>query len=123
MHRCGAFAFASSSASRQGLGHRARAGDMSTSCLHALWAIALLACGGTDPEEAAPNDPNAADEGLPSLIAPPDVAAPPDDADVTASGLASRRLVVGSGDAFPRATEQVRVHYSEIGRASCRERG
>lgn len=43
---------------------------------------------------------------------PEDVAAAPDDAEVTASGLASKVLQPGSGEAHPTATSRVRVHYS-----------
>ncbi|HEX4953678.1 MAG TPA: FKBP-type peptidyl-prolyl cis-trans isomerase [Thermoanaerobaculia bacterium] len=44
--------------------------------------------------------------------APPDVAAVPADAAVTASGLASRLLAPGTGTEQPRAGDQVKVHYS-----------
>jgi peptidylprolyl isomerase len=54
----------------------------------------------------------AAPTGLPGLDAPPDVAAPPGDAEVEASGLASRLLVAGSGARSPSATDRVRVHYT-----------
>ena len=62
-----------------------------------LSLLALSACSGQVGEQ---------------LPAPPDVAAPPDDAERTASGLASRVLVTGSGTAHPSATETVEVHYS-----------
>ena len=65
---------------------------------------------------AAATAPAAAEEtdseAEPDLSAPDDVAAQPDDAQVTASGLASKVLVVGSGARRPRATDTVRVHYS-----------
>ncbi|MCB9593761.1 MAG: FKBP-type peptidyl-prolyl cis-trans isomerase [Sandaracinaceae bacterium] len=44
--------------------------------------------------------------------APSDVAAPPDDAERTASGLASRVLVAGTGTVHPGPTTTVEVHYS-----------
>jgi FKBP-type peptidyl-prolyl cis-trans isomerase len=44
--------------------------------------------------------------------APADVAAPPADAEKTASGLASKVLQAGSGEAHPAATSVVEVHYS-----------
>jgi len=47
-----------------------------------------------------------------SLPAPPDVAAPPADAAVTASGLASKVLTPGTGTDHPTATDTVKVHYS-----------
>ncbi len=43
---------------------------------------------------------------------PDDVAAPPADADVTASGLASKVLSPGTSDARPTADDTVEVHYS-----------
>ena len=44
--------------------------------------------------------------------APSDVAAPPKDAQVTDSGLASKILSPGTGTAHPDAWDQVTVHYS-----------
>ena len=44
--------------------------------------------------------------------APADVAAPPKDAQKTASGLASKVLVAGTGKEYPKATSQVTVHYT-----------
>ena len=44
--------------------------------------------------------------------APADVAAPPADAEKTASGLASKVINPGSGDARPTATSNVTVHYT-----------
>jgi FKBP-type peptidyl-prolyl cis-trans isomerase len=43
---------------------------------------------------------------------PEDVAAPPEDAEKTKSGLASRVLKAGSGEVKPKATDRVLVHYS-----------
>jgi peptidylprolyl isomerase len=43
---------------------------------------------------------------------PEDVAAPPEDAERTASGLASKVLVKGSGSDHPKATSKVTVHYT-----------
>jgi FKBP-type peptidyl-prolyl cis-trans isomerase len=43
---------------------------------------------------------------------PDDVAAAPEGAEKTASGIASRVLVKGSGSVHPKATDQVKVHYS-----------
>jgi FKBP-type peptidyl-prolyl cis-trans isomerase len=43
---------------------------------------------------------------------PEDVAKAPDDAEKTASGIASRVLAKGTGKAHPKATDQVKVHYS-----------
>lgn len=44
--------------------------------------------------------------------APPDVAAPPADAQKTPSGLASKVITAGSGDEKPLATDVVTVHYT-----------
>ncbi len=46
------------------------------------------------------------------LVAPPDVAGPPPNAEVTRSGLASKLLVPGSGETHPRRSSTVTVHYS-----------
>ncbi len=56
------------------------------------------------------------DVELLSIVKPPeapaDVAAAPDEAEVTASGLASKVLEAGTGTAHPGATSMVKVHYS-----------
>jgi peptidylprolyl isomerase len=46
------------------------------------------------------------------LPAPPDVAAPPADAAVTASGLASKVLSPGTGTEHPVPSDSVKVHYT-----------
>jgi FKBP-type peptidyl-prolyl cis-trans isomerase len=46
------------------------------------------------------------------IAAPADVAAPPADATVTPSGLASRCLEAGTGTKHPGPRSKVRVHYS-----------
>jgi peptidylprolyl isomerase len=43
---------------------------------------------------------------------PPDVAAPPEDAEVTDSGIASKVLEPGTGTEHPTADSKVTVHYS-----------
>ena len=48
----------------------------------------------------------------PTVKAPQDVAAPPEDATRTASGLTYKVIKKGSGEAHPAATSVVRVHYS-----------
>lgn len=45
-------------------------------------------------------------------VAPADVAAPPADAEVTKSGLASKVLQTGNGTEHPKKTSKVTVHYS-----------
>ena len=47
-----------------------------------------------------------------TLETPKDVAAAPSDAEVTASGLASKILQVGEGDQRPGPRDTVEVHYS-----------
>ena len=44
--------------------------------------------------------------------APPDVAAPPSDAERTASGLASKVLTPGTGDRHPDGNDRVAVHFT-----------
>ncbi len=56
-----------------------------------------------EPAEAPPADP---------FAAPPDVAAPPANAQRTASGLASRVLQPGQGTDHPGPTDRVTVHYT-----------
>jgi peptidylprolyl isomerase len=46
------------------------------------------------------------------VIPPPDVAAPPDDAVKTGSGLASKVLTPGTGTQHPAADDMVTVHYT-----------
>jgi FKBP-type peptidyl-prolyl cis-trans isomerase len=55
---------------------------------------------------AAPKNSN------PGPAAPADVAAPPADSQVTASGLASKVLKDGTGTDHPVSTDMVKVHYS-----------
>jgi FKBP-type peptidyl-prolyl cis-trans isomerase len=47
-----------------------------------------------------------------AIPAPPDVAAPPSDAQRTASGLASKVLTPGKGTRHPRPNSEVTVHYT-----------
>ncbi len=47
-----------------------------------------------------------------TIPAPSDVAAPPADAQTTASGLASKVITPGTGTVHPGPTEQVKVHYT-----------
>jgi len=79
--------------------------------LATLACICALACSGTDDSAPADSAPTSM-PGLPSLEAPPDVAAPPADAEKTASGLASKVLVAGTGTRSPKVTDTVRVHYT-----------
>ncbi|HVR08516.1 MAG TPA: FKBP-type peptidyl-prolyl cis-trans isomerase [Thermoanaerobaculia bacterium] len=72
--------------------------------LAAVLAMALPACLGA----AAQSAPDAGK----TLPAPADVAAPPADAQVTASGLASKVLQAGTGSDHPLRTDKVKVHYT-----------
>lgn len=47
-----------------------------------------------------------------TIPAPADVAAPPADAQKTASGLAYKVLKSGTGDTHPGPTDEVEVHYT-----------
>jgi FKBP-type peptidyl-prolyl cis-trans isomerase len=68
------------------------------------------------PEASAPSASAAAAApeapSKPTIPAPPDVAAPPADAIKTASGLASKVLVAGTGKDHPGPTDKVKVHYT-----------
>src|SRR5687767_15115295 len=46
------------------------------------------------------------------IPAPPDVAAPPADAQTTASGLASKVITPGTGNTHPGPEDKVKVHYT-----------
>src|ERR1700690_1035055 len=48
----------------------------------------------------------------PTIPAPPDVGAPPADAAKTASGLASKVLIPGTGKDHPGPSDKVKVHYT-----------
>jgi peptidylprolyl isomerase len=72
-----------------------------------LLAAPLGACGSSDDE---PDEPGAK-AGRLSLQAPPDVASAPADAEVTDSGLASKRLIAGTGTDRPSPSDTVRVDY------------
>jgi len=54
----------------------------------------------------------AAASGQDAVSAPTDVAAPPDDADITPSGLASKVIEAGTGTQHPGPTSTVTVHYT-----------
>jgi len=49
---------------------------------------------------------------LKAIPPPPDVAAPPADAEKTSSGLAFKVIAPGTGKAHPRRTDSVTVHYT-----------
>lgn len=74
----------------------------------------------TSPVASAPVEPVASAEPAgrrippprPTLPAPEDVAAPPADAEKTASGLASKVITKGTGKDKPGPNDKVKVHYS-----------
>jgi FKBP-type peptidyl-prolyl cis-trans isomerase len=65
------------------------------------------ASGATESPSAAAAAPSAS-----TIPAPPDVGSPPADAARTASGLASKVLVQGTGKDHPASTDKVKVHYT-----------
>jgi peptidylprolyl isomerase len=71
---------------------------LSTSFFTVILLALLIAC-----SPASAKDP---------IPAPPDVAAPPEDAEVTESGLASKVIEKGTGEQHPTATSKVTVHYT-----------
>ena len=83
-----------------------------------LWLPPALAFGDPAPQ-GAPSGPVTIDVELVSIkvapeppAVPEDVAAAPEGAEKTASGLASRVLQKGTGTTKPKATDTVEVHYS-----------
>lgn len=89
---------------------------MKRSALVVLVSLALGfsvgACSPSPEEVAASTGFSGSAPARAPIPAPPDVAAAPADAEVTASGLASKLLSAGTGDAHPIATSQVLVHYT-----------
>ncbi len=80
-------------------------------------ALTIAGCGrGERPTAAADPGSQAAEPGPAaapaSVPAPPDVAAIPADAERSASGLAWKVLVPGTGSEHPGPTSTVEVHYS-----------
>ena len=76
-------------------------------------AAAIVAASATTAPagQQTPAQPAAAPLTRP-IPAPPDVAAPPDDAQKTASGLATKVITPGTGTEKPKLTDQVTVHYT-----------
>jgi FKBP-type peptidyl-prolyl cis-trans isomerase len=74
-------------------------------------SLPLSACGSEDaPENEAASEQ--VPEGALDLNAPEDVAAPPADATLTASGLASRVIEPGTGTRRPFPSDSVSVYYA-----------
>ena len=61
-----------------------------------------------NPPPPAPPKP----AGPPPPPTPEDVSSPPDNAEKSATGLASRVITKGSGTVHPKVTDQVTIHYS-----------
>ena len=87
--------------------------------LSLLLVAAVLSC--TPPSEAGTDEKKTADvekkdtkvaQSASDLPAPSDVAAPPADAEKTASGLASKMIKAGTGTTKPTADDTVEVHYT-----------
>jgi FKBP-type peptidyl-prolyl cis-trans isomerase len=74
-----------------------------------LFAVVSVIAGAALAGFALPAAAAPAGDNLPP---PPDVAAPPAGAETTASGLASKVLVKGSGSEHPLPSDKVKVHYS-----------
>jgi peptidylprolyl isomerase len=76
------------------------------SCLPVLaLALAVSAC-------QLKEEPPAPGDGPPPIPAPKDVAAPPDDALKTPSGISYKVLIVGLGSIRPKPTSRATVHYT-----------
>ena len=78
-----------------------------------LVSLFLAACsGGTESatDDAADASQEVDEDGIP--VTPPDVAAPPEDAEKTESGLASRVLKAGTGTEHPGPKSKVTAHYT-----------
>jgi peptidylprolyl isomerase len=107
-----------------GIAPALRGGAMAMCALAAIAAAVLSSCGPSNPpppaaeKGVAEGEPGAADKAAakpdePATIpAPPDVKAPPGDAARTPSGLATKVLKPGSGEAKPAAHDKVKVHYT-----------
>jgi FKBP-type peptidyl-prolyl cis-trans isomerase len=85
-----------------------------TLSLSLLVALSASACKPKDSSgsDAAVHEGGATDAAPPGLPPPADVAAPPADAPKTASGLASRVLLAGTGTEHPSQNDSVKVNYS-----------
>jgi FKBP-type peptidyl-prolyl cis-trans isomerase len=80
-----------------------------------LFTLMLAACGTSTVEETPPQETStnkSTPEDNVSFKPPSDVAAPPADATITASGLAYKVLKAGTGEKHPDAQNEVEVHYT-----------
>ncbi len=87
-----------------------RAAIVSLTVLAALGAGACTH--GSGAADAAVRDAGTPAPVASGLPAPPDVAAPPADAERTASGLASKLLLAGTGTDHPGQNDSVKVNYT-----------
>ncbi len=82
-------------------------------CIALLLAGLAAGCAEEEfPEELMSTPNNTSAPRPPAIPVPADVAKPPADGQVTASGLASKVLSPGTGTLRPSATSVVMVHYS-----------
>lgn len=81
---------------------------MRRTCIAVLMTVCFTACA-EKPEEPVSPAPAPAPGSIP---APPDVAAVPADAQVTASGLAWKIIKPGTGTLKPTAASRVLAHYT-----------
>lgn len=72
--------------------------------------VLLSLCGGASLAAAPPSAKKPA--AKPVIAVPRDVAAPPADAETTASGLATKVLAAGKGTVRPTLADSVKIHYS-----------
>ncbi|HMF61369.1 MAG TPA: FKBP-type peptidyl-prolyl cis-trans isomerase [Vicinamibacterales bacterium] len=80
-----------------------------TAAVGSLVVLAVLTVSGCSRS----SEPASRGAGSPRQIpAPSDVAAAPSDASITATGLASKVLVPGTGTRHPRPNSRVTVHYT-----------
>jgi FKBP-type peptidyl-prolyl cis-trans isomerase len=81
-----------------------------------LFALAIPACQDTEPttlNTQGDTAPAKTTDTLTNMLeTPKDVAAAPADAEISASGLASKTLAKGTGETKLKATDLVTVHYS-----------
>ena len=81
-----------------------------------LSVVLVIACGGDPGSPAFTGTAGSCSQTPPPavspFVAPPDVAAPPADAEKSASGLASRMLTPGTGTRHPTSADTVVVHYT-----------
>jgi FKBP-type peptidyl-prolyl cis-trans isomerase len=78
----------------------------------AAFVLAILGTAPAAQAGAPAKNPAARHPAAGTLPAPPDVAAPPADAETTASGLATKVLKPGTGTVHPALTNTVKVHYT-----------